>query len=104
MSRLAAAGYLGSSVPPEYGGQGWDTVTFGLLNEALGRVSSSVTSVLTVQAMVSMSLVKWGTAEQKERWLPPLARGELIGAFALTEPGAGSATAALGNRIHSRCG
>ena len=95
VSRLAAAGYLGSSVPPEYGGQGWDTVTFGLLNEALGRVSSSVTSVLTVQAMVSMSLVKWGTAEQKERWLPPLARGELIGAFALTEPGAGSATAAL---------
>ena len=65
-------------------------VTFGLLNEALGRGSSALTGVLTVQAMVSMALLKWGTKEQKSNWLPPLAKGEMIGAFALTEPGAGS--------------
>lgn len=95
ISMLAKSGYLGSSLPPDYGGQGWDIVTFGLLNEALGRGSSSLTGVLTVQAMVSMALLKWGTEEQKGRWLPPLAKGEMIGAFALTEPGAGSAIQSL---------
>lgn len=90
ISRLAHAGFLGSSLPPDYGGQGWDIVTFGLLNEAFGKGSSSLTGVLTVQAMVSMALLKWGTEEQKATWLPPLAKGEMLAAFALTEPGAGS--------------
>ncbi len=83
ISQMAQAGYLGCSLPPEYGGQGWDIVTFGLLNEAFGRASSALTGVLTVQAMVSMALLKWGTTEQKRRWLPPLAKGEMLGAFAL---------------------
>src|SRR6266576_585047 len=95
ISMLAKSGCLGCSLPKKYGGQGWDIVTFGLLNEALGRGSSSLTGVLTVQAMVSMALLKWGTEEQKGRWLPPLAKGETIGAFALTEPGAGSALQSL---------
>jgi len=90
VSKLAKSGYLGCSLPPEYGGQGWDTVTFGLLNEALGRGSSSLTGVLTVQTMISKALLKWGSAEQIQKWIPPLAKGEIIGAFALTEPGAGS--------------
>ena len=90
IAALAQSGYLGCSLPPEYGGKGWDVVTFGLLNEAFGRGSSALTDVLTVQAMVSMSLLKWGSVEQKRIWLPPLANGEMIGAFALTEPGAGS--------------
>jgi alkylation response protein AidB-like acyl-CoA dehydrogenase len=55
--------------------------------------------VLTVQAMVSMALLKWGTKEQKRRWLPPLAKGEMIGAFALTEPAAGSDIQALATRL-----
>ena len=93
--KLAQRGYLGCSLPPEYGGRGWDIVTFGLLNEALGQGSSSLTGVLTVQAMVSMTLLKWGMEEQKARWLPSLAKGEMIGAFALTEPGAGSAIQSL---------
>ena len=87
---MADAGYLGSTLPEKFGGQGWDTVTFGLLNEAFGRGSAPLTDLLTVQAMVSMTVLKWGTAEQKKQWLPPLARGEIIGAFALTEPGGGS--------------
>ncbi len=90
ISMLARAGYLGCSLPPQYGGQGWDTVTFGLLNEALGRGSSSLTGALTVQTMVSKALLKWGSAEQIQKWIPLLAKGEIIGAFALTEPGAGS--------------
>src|SRR5205823_4662763 len=92
---LAKSGYLGSTLPLKYGGKAWDFVTFGLLNEALGRGSSALTDLITVQAMVSMTLLKWGTDEQRETWLPKLARGETIGAFALTEPGAGSAIESL---------
>jgi len=90
IQRLAEAGYLGSTLPEKVGGQGWDAVTFGLLNEAFGRGSAALTDLLTVQAMVAMTVLKWGSAEQKSRWLPPLARGEIIGAFALTEPTGGS--------------
>lgn len=95
ISLLAKSGYLGCSLPTQYGGQGWDIVTFGLLNEALGRGSSSLTGVLTVQTMVSKALLKWGSEEQIQKWIPPLAKGEIIGAFALTEPGAGSDIAGL---------
>jgi alkylation response protein AidB-like acyl-CoA dehydrogenase len=90
MSLVAKSGYLGCSIPPEFGGRGWDAATFGLLHEAFGKGSSSLTSVLTVQAMVSMALLKWGAPEQKGKWIPPLATGDMIGAFALTEAGAGS--------------
>jgi alkylation response protein AidB-like acyl-CoA dehydrogenase len=90
VAQLGRAGYLGANIPAEYGGQGWDTVTFGLLNEALGRSDSAFTGIVTVQSMISAALVKWGTAEQRSKWLPLLARGKKIGAFALTEAGAGS--------------
>src|ERR1051325_8128103 len=88
LALLGSAGYLGASLPQAYGGRGWDMVSFGLLNEALGRGSSALTDVLTCQAMVSMALLKWGTREQKQSWLPPLAAGKTIAAFAMTEPGA----------------
>jgi alkylation response protein AidB-like acyl-CoA dehydrogenase len=104
IAELAQCGYLGASLPREYGGQGWDVVTFGLLNDAFGRGSSALTGVLTVQAMVSMALLKWGTVEQRRTWLPPLARGEMIGAFALTEPGAGSAMHSLVTEVTERGG
>jgi alkylation response protein AidB-like acyl-CoA dehydrogenase len=99
VAQLGKAGYLGAMLPPEFGGQGWDAVTFGLLNEALGKGSASLTSVVTVQAMVSMAILKWGSDAQKQQWLPRLAKGETIGAFALTEPGAGSATQSLRTRL-----
>src|SRR5947207_8401868 len=104
IDKLAKRGYLGCSLPREYAGQGWDTVTFDLLNEALGRGSSALTDVVTVQAMVSMVLLKWGTTEQKRKWLPPLARGEMIGASALTAPGAGSAAESLATDFTPRSG
>jgi alkylation response protein AidB-like acyl-CoA dehydrogenase len=95
IAKMAQCGYLGCSLPREFGGQEWDVVTFGLLNEAFGRGSSALTGVLTVQAMVSLALLKWGSVEQKRTWLPPLAKGDTVGAFALTEPGAGSAMQSL---------
>src|SRR5262245_13678257 len=95
IEKLARAGYLGGSIPREFGGQGWDLITFGLLNEALGRFCSALTDVLTVQTMVSTALLKWGSAEQKQTWLRPLAEGRITAAFALTEPTAGSAVQSI---------
>ena len=95
ITRMGELGLLGVTIPRRYGGQGASTVTFGLLNEAIGRGSSALTDVITCQTMVATALLKWGTQEQKERWIPSLAKGEAIGAFALTEPGAGSDTNAL---------
>ncbi len=98
LSQLAVTGWLGATLPVQYGGKGWDAVTFGLLNEAFGRGSPSVTSVFTVQAMHAMAIVRWGTREQKSTWLPRLASGELLAAFALTEPEVGSALRNLTTR------
>jgi alkylation response protein AidB-like acyl-CoA dehydrogenase len=99
IAELGHAGYLGATLPAEQGGQGWDTVTFGLLNEALGRHDSAYTGFVTVQSMISMALAKWGTVDQRREWLTPLARGEKIGAFALTEPAGGSDLQAMTTRF-----
>src|ERR1700730_814484 len=104
VSLLGEAGYLGSTIPSKYDGKGWDVVTFGLLNEAFGRASSALTDLLTVQAMVSMTLLKWGTDEQRRKWLPPLAKGDVIGAFALTEPTGGSALESLETEFRRKAG
>jgi alkylation response protein AidB-like acyl-CoA dehydrogenase len=70
-------------------------VSFGLLNEELGRGCSSLRSLLTVHSMASHAVLRWGSRAQKKRWLAPLARGEAIGAFALSEPDVGSDAAAV---------
>jgi len=93
--RVAEAGFLGAVLPREVGGAGMDTATFGILNEELGRGCSSIRSLLTVHSMVSFAVARWGSRAQKERWLGPLARGEVIGAFGLSEPGAGSDAASI---------
>src|SRR6185295_5749921 len=99
IAKMARCGYFGCTLPPEHGGQGWGAVVFGLLNAAFGRGSSALTNVLTVQAMVAMALVKWGSAAQKREWLPRLAAGEVIGGFALTEPDGGSALDTMATRF-----
>ncbi len=99
LAALGAAGYFGVTLSREHGGQGWDAVTFGLLNESLGRFDSAFTDYVTVQAMVAMTLAKWGTTDQKREWLPALARGEKLGAFALTEPGGGSDLTAMNTQF-----
>lgn len=90
IDEVARLGYLGGVVPAQYGGAGMDTLTWGLLCEEIGRASASLLSLFTVHGMVAQALIKWGTDAQRERWLPRLATGELIGAFGLTEPNIGS--------------
>ena len=88
--RLAVLGLLGANLAPEWGGRGLDPISYGLLTEEIGRACSSVRSLLTVHDMVGHAIQRWGSREQKERWLGLLVRGETLGAFALSEPNAGS--------------
>lgn len=87
---MGQQGYLGACVPRSYGGQEMDMLTFGLLNEEIGRGCSSLRSLLTVHSMACYAILRWGSGPQKQRWLAHLASGESLGAFALSEPGAGS--------------
>jgi glutaryl-CoA dehydrogenase (non-decarboxylating) len=88
--QLASRGYLGALVPPAHGGRGMEMITYGLLTEEIGRACSSVRSLLTVHDMVAHAILRWGSGEQRERFLPALAKGELLGALALSEENAGS--------------
>jgi len=95
IERLAGTGWLGAVIPAAHGGAGMDWVTFGLLNEELGRGCSSLRSLLTVHSMASHAVLRFGSRAQKERWLPRFAAGEAIGAFALSEPNVGSDASAV---------
>ncbi|MBQ7569244.1 acyl-CoA dehydrogenase family protein [bacterium] len=90
IAQVASQGLLGSLVTSEYGGRNDDYLQFGLLNEELGAACSSVRTLLTVHSMTVQAVMQWGTAEQKKKYLPGLAQGRTLGAFALTEPQAGS--------------
>jgi butyryl-CoA dehydrogenase len=91
VGKIAAQGYLGAIVPREYGGAGLDYVTYALLVEEIGRGCSAMRTVVSVQtSLVCSSIVRWGSEEQKQRWLPPLCSGEALGCFGLTEPDTGS--------------
>ncbi|WP_375501057.1 acyl-CoA dehydrogenase family protein [uncultured Nostoc sp.] len=90
IKKITEHGFLGAILPQEYGGKGMDMITYGILNEEIGRGCSSVRSLLTVHNMVAYALCKWGNKSQKEYWLPKFASGEIIAAFALSEPHVGS--------------
>ncbi|GAA1007415.1 acyl-CoA dehydrogenase [Streptomyces sp. F-3] len=96
---LADEGLLGLPIARQYGGGGCDAVTLGLLAGELGRACSSVRSLLTVHTMVAHAIERWGSRAQKETWLPRLARGETIAAFAVSEPDAGSDASGVTTRI-----
>jgi glutaryl-CoA dehydrogenase (non-decarboxylating) len=93
--KLAANGYFGSLLPPEWGGRGLDAVSYGVLHKEIAQSSSSVASLLTVHDMASHALLRWGNAQLKKHWLPKLARGERLAAFAVTEANAGSEARAV---------
>ncbi|MEE9201519.1 MAG: acyl-CoA dehydrogenase family protein, partial [Candidatus Brocadiales bacterium] len=77
--------------PEKYGGAGLDFISHAIITEEIGRACSSVRTTLSVQvSLVELGILNWGTEEQRQRYLPALCRGEIIGCFALTEPGAGS--------------
>ncbi|MDQ3728715.1 MAG: acyl-CoA dehydrogenase family protein [Actinomycetota bacterium] len=98
-SKLGEMGYLGAPVAEEYGGRGLDYVGYGLIVEQIGRGDSAARTVVSVQtSLVCGSIERWGTEEQKQRWLPKLCDGDYLGCFGLTEPDTGSDAASLRTR------
>src|SRR5438876_172933 len=97
LRKMAPLGLLGGPVPEKYGGIGIDYVSHALVTEEVGRADSSVRTTLSVQiSLVEMTILKFGTEEQKQRWLPRLCKGEVIGCFGLTEPEVGSDATKIG--------
>ena len=91
VAKIAAQGYLGAIVPREYGGAGLDYLTYGLIVEEIGRGDSAMRTVVSVQtSLVCSAILRWGTEEQKQHYLPKLCSGEWLGCFGLTEPDTGS--------------
>ncbi len=91
VKKVAAQGYLGAIVPAEYGGAGLDYFSYGLVVEEIGRGDSAIRTVISVQtSLVCSGIVKFGTEEQKHKYLPRLCSGEWLGCFGLTEPDTGS--------------
>ncbi|MBK9142307.1 MAG: acyl-CoA dehydrogenase family protein [Candidatus Melainabacteria bacterium] len=89
--KIFAEGFLGCPIPEEYGGLGQDYVAYGLMTEEINRVCSSTRTLFSVQtSLVALTILKWGTEEQKKQLLPKLCNGEFIGCYGLTEPEAGS--------------
>ena len=94
--KLGELGFLGMMIPEEYDGLGLDTVTYLLALEEIAAADAATSILMAVHnSLPTQMLLKWGTAEQKERFLKPMARGEKLGAFALSEPEAGSDSASL---------
>ncbi|WP_371478244.1 acyl-CoA dehydrogenase family protein [Kitasatospora sp. NBC_00315] len=94
--KLAGVGFLGLTIPEEYGGSGGDHLAYCLVLEELGRGDSAVRGIVSVTlGLVAKSVDGYGTEEQKRHWLPRLTSGEALGCFALTEPGTGSDAANL---------
>ncbi|EGQ26517.1 acyl-CoA dehydrogenase [Sporosarcina newyorkensis 2681] len=94
--RLADLGFMGVCVPEKYGGSGMDYNSLAILCEELERGDTAFRTAVSVHiGLNSMTLMQWGTEEQKQKYLVPQAEGEKIGAFGLTEPGAGSDVAAI---------
>jgi alkylation response protein AidB-like acyl-CoA dehydrogenase len=99
VEKLAEAGYMGLSVPEELGGAGMDFLSYCLLIEEISRADAGVGVTLAVHTSAgTLPIVMFGTEEQKARWVPPLARGERTGCFALTEPETGSDASAIQTR------
>lgn len=99
VKKLGAVGFLGLTIPEEYGGSGGDHLSYCLVTEELGRGDSSVRGIVSVSlGLVAKTIASWGDEEQKRAWLPRLASGDAIGCFGLTEPGTGSDAGNLATR------
>lgn len=97
IAKMAELGFMGINIPEEYGGAGLDEVTKVLVIEEIARVDASVAELLSVHTLVSDIFLKQANEEQKKKYLPMAVQGK-IGAFALTEPGAGSDAAAASTK------
>jgi alkylation response protein AidB-like acyl-CoA dehydrogenase len=93
---LRQTGFIGLTIPEQYGGGGGDPLSYVLFIEELGRGDANVRSIVSVHlGLVAGSIDRWGTQEQKDQWLPRMATGEVLGCFGLTEPDFGSNPADL---------
>lgn len=91
VKKMAELGFLGMMVAPEYGGSGLDTISYVLAMEEISKVDASCSVIMSVNnSLVCWGLEEYGTEEQKQKYLVPLAKGEKLGAFCLSEPEAGS--------------
>ncbi|HEY4799114.1 MAG TPA: acyl-CoA dehydrogenase [Bacteroidia bacterium] len=91
IKQLGQLGFLGMMVDPKYGGGGMDTISYVLAMEEISKIDASAAVVMSVNnSLVCWGLEAFGTEEQKQKYLVPLAKGEIIGAFCLSEPEAGS--------------
>jgi alkylation response protein AidB-like acyl-CoA dehydrogenase len=105
IAKLGELGFMGALVPAEYGGAGLDYVSYALVVEELNRGDASVGITMWAHnSLCTNHILTFGSAEQKSRYLPRLARGEVLGAWGLTEPGSGSDAAALRTRAEWRDG
>ena len=96
VSKMAEQGYFGLTVPEKYGGKGLSKINYGILLEELSAICASHGTILGAHLGLCITpIILFGTEEQKNKFLPSLASGKSIGAFALTEPGAGSDAANL---------
>jgi butyryl-CoA dehydrogenase len=103
MAELGRLGFMGVLVPPEYGGAGADHVGYALALEEIAAGDGSVSTILSVHNSVGcLPVLRYGSEEQKQRFLAPMARGEMLAAFCLTEPQAGSDAAAIKTRAKRR--
>ncbi|MGI8872461.1 MAG: acyl-CoA dehydrogenase family protein [Candidatus Limnocylindria bacterium] len=94
--KMGAEGFLGLPIPERYGGAGMDYIAFALLCEEMERADTAFRVILSVHTgLNSLTLLQWGTEEQKQKYLVPQARGEKLATFGLTEPGVGSDAANL---------
>jgi alkylation response protein AidB-like acyl-CoA dehydrogenase len=94
--KMGELGFLGMMIPEQYDGLGLDTLTYLLALEEIAAVDASVAVMMSVHnSLPTQMLLRWGTEDQKTRYLKPMARGEMLGAFALSEPDAGSDAASL---------
>jgi alkylation response protein AidB-like acyl-CoA dehydrogenase len=96
--RMAALGLTAAPIPSSVGGAGISYLGWSLVMEELGAADMATAVSLSVHILSQLPVVTWGTPEQQERWLPPMLAGEALGAFALTEPHAGSDAAAIRTR------
>ncbi|HEY3351768.1 MAG TPA: acyl-CoA dehydrogenase [Polyangia bacterium] len=95
VARMAELGFMGIAIPEQHGGAGMDNVCYAIAMEEISRACASTGVIMSVQnSLAADPILKFGTDEQKRRWLGPLAKGEIIGCFALSEPEAGSDAAA----------
>lgn len=99
LPKLAERGFMGVCLPVRYGGAGMDYISLGIVSEGLEWADSSVRETIAVHlGLHAIPIFQWGTEEQKRRFLPPLATGQKVACFGLTEPGAGSDVAGMASR------